>query len=113
MRQRPPAACPAALRGCTYHDRLFKEQPSETVEGFKISDLVAWGKEAGVTAPGFENCVTGQEKARRRHIAYSTKILETQKLTGTPTLKLNGKELSQDVAFKPASLRQAILDAAK
>ena len=94
------------------HDRLFKEQPSETAEGFKINDLVAWGKEAGVTAPNFEKCVTDQEKAPEQ-IAYSTKILETQKLTGTPTLKLDGKELSQDVAFKPASLRQAILDAAK
>ncbi|MEV6861680.1 thioredoxin domain-containing protein [Streptosporangium subroseum] len=103
---------PGGTPWITYHDRLFKEQPSETAEGFKINDLVAWGKEAGVTAPNFEKCVTGQEKAPD-HIAYSTKILDTQKLTGTPTLKLDGKELSQDVAFKPASLRQAILDAAK
>jgi protein-disulfide isomerase len=95
-----------------YHDRLFKEQPSETAEGFKINDLVAWGKEEGVTDPNFEKCVTSQEKAPA-HIAYSTKILETQKLKGTPTLKLNGTELDEDVAFKPASLRQAVLDAAK
>jgi protein-disulfide isomerase len=95
-----------------YHDRLFKEQPSETAEGFKISDLVAWGKEEGVTDPNFEKCVTSQEKAPA-HIAYSTKVLETQKLKGTPTLKLNGIELDEDVTFKPASLRQAVLDAAK
>jgi hypothetical protein len=82
------------------------------VEGFKINDLVTWGKEAGVTAPDFEKCVTSQEKAPE-HIASSTKILDTQKLKGTPTLKLNGTELGEDVAFKPASLRQAILDAAK
>ncbi|MFC7643401.1 DsbA family protein [Streptosporangium lutulentum] len=95
-----------------FHDRLFKGQPSETAEGFKIDDLVAWGKEAGVTAPDFEKCVTGQEKAAD-HAAYSTKILDTQNLKGTPTLKLNGTELGEDVAFKPASLREAVLDAAK
>ncbi|WP_433255811.1 thioredoxin domain-containing protein [Streptosporangium sp. CA-135522] len=94
-----------------YHDRLFKGQPSETVEGFKIGDLVAWGKDAGVTDPGFEKCVTDQQKAAT-HIAYSTKVLESAKLQGTPTLKLNGTEVSNDVAFKPGDLRKAVLDAA-
>jgi protein-disulfide isomerase len=113
VRAAAAARCiPGGTPWSTYHDRLFKEQPSETTEGFKINDLVAWGKEAGVTAPNFEKCVTSQEKAPE-HIAYSTKILDTQKLKGTPTLKLNGTELGEDVAFKPASLRQAILDAAK
>lgn len=95
-----------------YHDRLFEEQPSEVVEGFKIPDLIAWGKDEGVTDPNFEKCVTSQEKAPA-HIAYSTKILESQKLQGTPTLKLDGVEVPNEVAFKPAELRQAVLDAAK
>ncbi|GAA2847196.1 thioredoxin domain-containing protein [Streptosporangium fragile] len=95
-----------------FHDKVFKEQPLENVEGFKISDLVEWGKEAGVTDPNFEKCVTGQEKAAQ-HTAYSQKILDTQKLQGTPTLKLNGTEVPNDVAFSPSGLRQAVLDAAK
>jgi protein-disulfide isomerase len=95
-----------------FHDKLFDEQPSETVEGFKIPDLIDWGKEAGVTDPGFDKCVTSQEKAPA-HIAYSDKVMKTQKLTGTPTLKLNGAEVDTGVAFKPAELRQAVLDAAK
>ncbi|MER6177830.1 thioredoxin domain-containing protein [Streptosporangium sp. NPDC001681] len=103
---------PGGAPWIAFHDKLFKEQPSELVEGFKIPDLIAWGKDAGVTDPGFEACVTSQEKAPA-HIAYSTKVMESQKLTGTPTLKLNGVELDTNVAFKPAELRQAVLDAAK
>lgn len=103
---------PGGAAWSTFHDKLFKEQPSESVEGFKIPDLISWGKDAGVTDPGFEQCVTSQEKASE-HIAYSTKVLDTQKLEGTPTLKLNGTEVDTNVAFKPAELRQAVLDAAK
>ncbi|GAA3082933.1 DsbA family protein [Streptosporangium carneum] len=95
-----------------FHDRLFKEQPAETVEGFKLEDLVAWGKEAGVTSAGFETCVTGQQKASEQ-VDYSTKILQGAQLSGTPTLKLNGTEIGNDVAFKPAELRKAVLNAAK
>ncbi|MER5422130.1 DsbA family protein [Streptosporangium roseum] len=95
-----------------FHDKLFEEQPSETVEGFKLDDMVAWGKDAGVTDPGFEKCVTDQQKATE-HTAYSTKILGSANLQGTPTLKINGTEVDNSVAFKPADLRQAILDAAK
>ncbi|MBB2912917.1 protein-disulfide isomerase [Streptosporangium becharense] len=94
------------------HDKIFEEQPAETAKGFEVADLVAWGKEAGVTDANFEKCVTGQEKAAD-HDAYSKKILETQKLQGTPTLKLDGTEVPNDVAFSPSALRQTVLDAAK
>lgn len=95
-----------------FHDRLFKEQPREDVEGFKTSDMVTWGKEAGVTDPGFATCVTGQQKAAEQ-VSYSAKVLQEAKLSGTPTLKINGTEIGNDVAFKPAELRKAVLDAAK
>ncbi|MFJ2029485.1 thioredoxin domain-containing protein [Streptosporangium sp. NPDC087985] len=95
-----------------YHDRLFKGQPSETVEGFKTEDLVAWGADAGVDASTFDTCVTKQEKAPQQ-IDYSAKVLESAKLQGTPTLKLNGTEVANDVAFKPGDLRKTVLDAAK
>ncbi|MFC4059946.1 DsbA family protein [Planomonospora corallina] len=94
-----------------YHDKLFDEQPSETVEGFKTGDLVAWGKEVGVTAPDFEQCVTSQKHAQA-HIGYTDAQIKNANLQGTPTLKLNGTELG-NTAFNPSELRQAILDAAK
>ncbi|MEV8631505.1 thioredoxin domain-containing protein [Streptosporangium sp. NPDC051023] len=103
---------PGGTAWAKFHDRLFKEQPAETVEGFKLDDLVAWGKEAGVTAEGFATCVTSQQKAPEQ-ADYSTKILQAAGLSGTPTLKLNGTEIGNDVAFNPADLRKAVLDAAK
>ncbi|MFI6319118.1 DsbA family protein [Nonomuraea sp. NPDC050556] len=95
-----------------YHDTLFKNQPDETVEGFKIPDLVAWGKADGVTAEGFDACVTTQKHAAAQ-AAYSEKINKEQKIEGTPTVKLNGVVMDNETAFSPKQLRQAVLDAAK
>ncbi|GAA3154257.1 thioredoxin domain-containing protein [Planomonospora alba] len=113
VRAAAAARCvPAGPAWMAYHDKLFEEQPSETAEGFKIDDLVAWGEEAGVTDPGFAECVTSQAKAAE-HLAASDKTLEAAGIQGTPTLKINGTEVDNNVAFTPAELRQAILDAAK
>lgn len=96
----------------SYHDKLFKNQPSETVEGFKTGDLVAWGKQVGVTAPDFESCVTSQKYADAQ-VAYSDKVKKKENLSGTPTVKLNGKALDNDLIFSPQQLREAVLQAAK
>lgn len=108
----------AAIRGVTdgaqwmaFHDKLYAEQPPESVEGFKLDDLVKWGKEVGVTAPGFAESVTSQKHAQE-HVAYSEKILKTAGIQGTPTLKLNGVILEND-QMTPEGLRRAVLDAAK
>ncbi|MCF6469050.1 protein-disulfide isomerase [Nonomuraea sp. MG754425] len=95
-----------------FHDLLFKNQPSETVEGFKPDQLLQWGTDAGVTAPGFEQCVTSNKNAEA-HLAYSKKISDEQKLTHTPTVKLNGKEIDNPVLFSPSQLRKEISEAAK
>ncbi|MBG0817444.1 thioredoxin domain-containing protein [Planomonospora sp. ID82291] len=102
---------PDGKQWMAYHDKLFEEQPSETVEGFKTGELVEWGKEAGVTAPNFEQCVTSQQHAKA-HTDYAAAQIESAKIEGTPTLKLNGTVLG-DEGFSPSGLRQAILDAAK
>ncbi|WP_248964897.1 DsbA family protein [Sphaerisporangium perillae] len=96
-----------------FHDRLFKEQPAETAQGFALDDLVKWGKEAGVTDPGFESCVRTQKYALTQ-ADFNKKATDSGQFPkGTPTLRLNGQEVDNGVAFNPASLRQAILDAAK
>lgn len=96
-----------------YHDRLFEGQPAETVEGFKVDDLVAWGKEVGVTAADFEECVTSQRHAQA-HQDFTKKVLQSGVITqGTPTLVLDGQEVDNNVAFTPSELRQTILDAAQ
>ncbi|WP_084956544.1 DsbA family protein [Thermoactinospora rubra] len=93
------------------HDKLFQEQPREGDVGFQMADLVAWGKEAGVTAPGFEQCVTSQQHAQA-HLAYSGKTMKEAAIEGTPTVKLDGQALEGE-QLSPVGLRQAVEDAAK
>ncbi|MEV0199425.1 thioredoxin domain-containing protein [Nonomuraea sp. NPDC050691] len=95
-----------------YHDLLYKNQPSESVEGFKTGELVSWGKEAGVTAPDFEQCVTSQKHAQAQ-LSYSDQVIKAQKIDGTPTVKLNGVALENNVAFAPQQLRDQVTKAAK
>ncbi|RVX39570.1 protein-disulfide isomerase [Nonomuraea polychroma] len=95
-----------------FHDLLFKNQPAETVEGFTNDQLVEWGKQAGVTAPDFQQCVTSGKNAQAQ-LSYSEKIMTEQKLNSTPTVKLNGTEIDNQVVFSPQQLRDAITKAAK
>ena len=95
-----------------FHDKLYKNQPSETSTGFTADELIKWGKEAGVNSADFETCVREQRNAAA-HQQLSDKTMSEQKLTGTPTVKLDGKDLETNVAFVPSSLRAAVEAAGK
>ncbi|MEU7854853.1 thioredoxin domain-containing protein [Nonomuraea sp. NPDC049141] len=95
-----------------FHDLLYKNQPSETVEGFKTDQLVTWAKSAGATAAGIDTCITGQKNAQAQ-LDYSAKVNKEQKLQGTPTVKLNGTAMDNNVVFTPKDLRDAVTKAAK
>jgi protein-disulfide isomerase len=95
----------------SYHDRLYKEQPSETSVGFTVDDLVRWGHDVGVTAADFESCVRDQKNVAAQQ-QYSTQAIATHKLPGTPTVMLDGQNLGT-TALVPSALREAVLDAAK
>ncbi|GAA3658298.1 thioredoxin domain-containing protein [Nonomuraea antimicrobica] len=96
----------------TFHNLLFENQPSETAQGFLPDQLKEWGKEAGVTAPDFDQCVTSNKHADAQ-LAYSKKIIDEQKIDHTPTVKLNGTEIDNPVLFSPSQLRDEITEAAK
>jgi Protein-disulfide isomerase len=91
------------------HDRLFAEQPAEGTVGFAVDQMVAWGKEAGVTDPGFEQCVRGQRDAAQQ-LTYSAETIKNDKVEGTPLVRLDGKDLG-DAAYVPGELEKAVLDA--
>jgi protein-disulfide isomerase len=103
--------CVPADKWVSYHDALFKFQPSESEEGFKTEDLVAWGKDVGVTDPGFETCVTEEQK--KQQIADGVKYAESRGVDGTPTVFLDGKKLDNQVVFVPETLEGAVAAAAK
>ena len=92
-----------------YHNKLFAEQPKEGSAGFSVDDLVAWGKAAGVTDPGFESCVRDQTHAQA-HQTYTDATMKSAKIEGTPTVRLNGKSLD-NAAFVPGELEKAVADA--
>jgi protein-disulfide isomerase len=110
LRSAAAALCVPADKWLSYHDALFKFQPREGSEGFATKDLVAWGKDVGVTDPNFEKCVTDQQK--KAQVDSMTKFaLDTRKVTGTPSVFLDGRKLENEIG-DPASLRKAVTDAA-
>jgi protein-disulfide isomerase len=100
---------PGGRPWATLHDKLFAEQPAEGSTGFSVDDLVAWGKAAGVTDPGFESCVRTQRYASAQ-ATYSVDAIKAAKIEGTPSVRLGGKDLG-DAAFVPGDLEKAVLNA--
>lgn len=111
FRSAAAALCVPADKWLSYHDALFEFQPTEGSTGFATEDLVAWGRDVGVTDPGFEKCVTEQEK--KAQVESMTKYaLETRKVTGTPSVFLDGRKLEAEIQ-DPGTLRKAVTDAKK
>jgi protein-disulfide isomerase len=109
MRSAAAALCVPADKWLSYHDALFKFQPQEGSDGFATKDLVAWGKDVGVTDAGFEKCITDQQK--KPQVESMTKYaLETRKVNSTPTVFLNNRKLENELG-SPASLEKAVTDA--
>ena len=92
-----------------FHDKLYANQPGETqAGGFPTSQLVSLGQQAGITDPGFKSAVTGM-KYQKQAEANTNRALSKEKITGTPTLKLNGKELNlQQLLSDQDALSEAV-----
>ncbi len=89
------AAC-AADQGkfIPYHSEIYANQPAKEGAGYTDAQLLQFGQTAGITGPAattFKSCVTGKQ-----HQSYVEGV-ETASgkagVTGTPTVKLNGKTL--------------------
>lgn len=100
--------CAPADKWIPFHDKLFKEQGPETKPGFSTQELVAWGKEVGITDPGFGQCVTGNGKKAEADKANAA--AQQAGVQSTPWVVLNGKVLG-DVVFSPRDLEKAITKA--
>ncbi|GLZ03685.1 membrane protein [Actinomadura sp. NBRC 104412] len=109
LRSAAAALCVPAPQWLSYHDALFTFQPREGSEGFATRDLVAWGRDVGVTDPNFEKCVTDQQK-KPQVDAMTTYALQTRGVTGTPTVFLDGRKLENELQ-DPAALQKAVADA--
>lgn len=104
IRAAAAARCVPAESWLAYRDELYAIQPAPhgSASGFTVEELVAAGKRAGVKSPGFDRCVTSQERA-----ASHLEDTATIRIEGTPTVRLNNMDLG-DLAWDPASLEKAI-----
>jgi protein-disulfide isomerase len=88
------AAAADAGRFKPYHDVLYANQPEENSGGFTNDRLIQLGAQVGLTAPTFTDAVRSG-----RFDGYVAKVQDDASkrgVTGTPTVKVNGRTLSQD-----------------
>ena len=92
-----------------FHDKLYANQPGETqAGGFPNSQLVQLGKDVGITDPAFAKAVNGM-KYQKQGEANTNRALKQEKISGTPTLKLNGQELDlQQIMANKDALPDAV-----
>ncbi|MFG2832145.1 DsbA family protein [Streptomyces sp. NPDC048434] len=98
-----------------YHDVLYSHQPPEPQDKFadKKYLLQLAGKVKGLTTPAFTTCVND---GRYDHfVQKSNDAFAKSGYRGTPTVLLNGKDLSKEKGgrFTPADLKKMVQDANK
>jgi protein-disulfide isomerase len=105
------ALCAPADKWIQYHDVIYKHQPAEGSKGFSNKDLIGWAKDLGFDTPPFEQCVNGGQK--QSLVDSMTNYAEqTRKVTGTPTVFLNGQSMDLNGTLLNAkNLEKAILAA--
>ena len=107
------ALCAPADKWISYHDALYKFQPPEGKKGFSDKDLLAWGADLGITGATYTPCVNGAQRGGQldQMTRYAT---GTRKVTGTPTVFLDGRQLNlQNQLLNPSALAQAITAAGR
>ncbi|MFG2529556.1 DsbA family protein [Streptomyces sp. NPDC048516] len=98
-----------------YHDVLYSHQPPEQEDKFADKQylLQLAGKVKGLVTPAFTRCVND---GRYDHFAQkSTDAFAKSGYRGTPTVLLNGKDLSKEKGGRitPADLKKMVKDANK
>ncbi|MFK4067925.1 DsbA family protein [Streptomyces sp. NPDC029674] len=79
-----------------YHDVLFKNQPPEPDDAFGKNDklIELAGEVDGLVTDSFKKCV--EDGTHDSWVDKSNKAFQDAKLRGTPTVRLNGKDVFSD-----------------
>jgi protein-disulfide isomerase len=112
LRSAAAGVCAAdANKFLDFYTELYDGQSREENSGFLTNDqLEKFGRSAGVDDPAFDRCVRSG-----RYIGWVGKNTDTttqRGVTSTPTVLLNGKQISNSVAADPQSLTDAVNQAA-
>lgn len=99
-----------AGKAAEYHKATFAGQRSEQAEAngdtYTTSDIKKYGKQAGIKGSAltkFNSCVTG--KKYNKYVAATMDNAGKDHVTGTPTIKINGKEIKNGSADYGALLQ--------
>ena len=86
-----------------YHDVLYDNQPDETTDPFSDpSTLISLAQKVpGLDTPTFESCVKSMKYGG--FVDQNWADFNTLKLSGTPTVEINGTALSDDDLFSASS----------
>jgi protein-disulfide isomerase len=85
---------------------LYANQPEERTGGYTVDDLLALGTKVGLTDQAYVTAVRNQTYA-----AWAKQVDDRASRdgnTGTPDLKLDGKEIDQNVLFDKAALAKLL-----
>ncbi|MEU8260754.1 thioredoxin domain-containing protein [Micromonospora sp. NPDC048999] len=110
---RSSAAAGCAAEGARFKeftDALFAKQPPENSAGLSDDELIDIGASVGVSRDAMSSCVkAGTYKSWTAHV---TDDASRAGVTGTPTIKVNGRELS-DTERNPDGIKAAVAAAGK
>jgi protein-disulfide isomerase len=111
LRSASAAVCAAdAGQFLPYHDALYDQQSSRENSGYLTNErLLAFGSRAGVSDPAFTRCVRGGRYDG--WVRTNTDAASQRGVTGTPTVLVNGREVSNATVADPARLT-ALVDQA-
>ena len=78
---------------------LFADQPPEQSGGFTVSDLIGFGRGAGLTSPDFQRGV--REGRYEQWVIEVEREFANQDPQGTPAALLDGRRVRSEVLFEP------------
>jgi len=95
-----------------YHNIVFANQPAQEGDGWSNEQLIAFGKDAGITGTPFDTfttCVNDAKYAQWVKNSYQTFL--DSKIPGTPAAFLNGQEVPIKTLLDTAALEKLISEA--
>jgi protein-disulfide isomerase len=105
------ALCAPANKWLDYHDTVYAHQPAEGAKGFSNEELIDWARQLGFANPSFERCVTGLQRQGQLN-QMTDHARDARKLSGTPTVFLNGTSLyKSQTIFDAKELEKKLLAA--
>lgn len=109
------AACAAdAGRFYPYHAAVFAGQPAQEGAGYTDAQLASFAQTAGITGSALQSwraCYAA--KAHNQYVVSVQNQADKDRVNGTPTIRLNGKDVALSTLTGPQSLDDAVKGAQK